>query len=190
VNGRPVHLFFHQIVGLTVAGGVVAVPGLVGFLAVRSLARNNSQWNEEPRCQVLMVVRLRRHLRRLLGTFGLLLTVLVVTTAARRQLVLTFYNNATFPQQYVLLYGLVFASVLALFHLSATTAIDQRCQRLLAHCAPIPDPHAKDISTPLQRRQDLAALLGAGGSWQESFQNGVIVLAPLLTALIGTALPK
>jgi hypothetical protein len=35
-----------------------------------------------------------------------------------------------------------------------------------------------------------AALLGAGGSWQQSFQNGIVVLAPLLTALIGTALPK
>jgi hypothetical protein len=44
-----------------------AAPGLVGFLALRSLAGNDSQWDEEPRCQILMVARLRQHLRRLPG---------------------------------------------------------------------------------------------------------------------------
>jgi hypothetical protein len=190
VAGRPVHLFFRQIGGITIAGGLVAIPGLVGFLAVRSLAWNDSQWDEDPRCQILMVVRLRRHLRRLLGAFGLLLTLLVVTTAARRQLVLTFYKNSSFSQESILLYGLLFAAVLALFHVSATMAIDGRCERLLAEYAPIPDPTAEDISTPLARRETLAAFLGMGASWQKSFQDGIIIFAPLFTALIGTALPK
>lgn len=190
VDGKPVHLFSGQIVAISAAGGAVAIPGLVGFLAARSLAWNDSQWDEEPRCQILMVVRLRRHLRRLLGAFGLLLTLLVVTTAARRQFVLTVYKNAVFAPEYILLYGLLFAAVLALFHISATTALQGRCERLLAEYAPVPDPAAEDISTPLARRQDLAVFLGMGGSWQESFQDGVIIFAPLLTALIGTALPK
>jgi hypothetical protein len=60
VNGRPVHLFSHQIFGITIAGGVAAIPGLVGFLALRSLARNDSQWEQEARCQILLVVRLLR----------------------------------------------------------------------------------------------------------------------------------
>jgi hypothetical protein len=188
--GTPVHLFHRQLVGITIAAGVIAIPGLVGFLAARSLAWNDSQWDEEPRCQILMVVRLRRHLRRLLGAFGLMLTLIVVTTAARRQLVLAVYPKATYSQEYVLLYGLVFAAVLALFHVSATMAIDGRCERLLAEYAPVPDPKAEDISTPLARRQDLAAFLGMGASWQKSFQDGVIIFAPLFTALIGTALSK
>jgi hypothetical protein len=168
----------------------VALPGLVGFLALRSLAGNDSQWDEAPRCQILMVARLRQHLRRLLGAFGLFLTLLVVTTAARRQVVLTFRKNAIYPQEYVLLYGLICVAVLALFYVSATMAIDRRCAHLLDRYAPIPDPAAEDISTPLKRRQDLSALLGLGASWQNSFQNGIVVFAPLLTALIGTALPK
>jgi hypothetical protein len=190
VAGRPVQLFPRQIGGITIAGGVIAIPGLVGFLAVRSLAWNDSQWDENPRCQILMIVRLRRHLRRLLGAFGLLLTLLVVTTAARRQLVLTLHKNSIYPQESVLLWGLLFAAVLALFHVSATTAIDGRCERLLAEYAPVPDPKAEDISTPLARRQTLAAFLGMGASWQKSFQDGIIIFAPLFTALIGTALPK
>jgi hypothetical protein len=190
VAGRPVHSFYRQILGISIVVGVIVIPGLVGFLAVRSLAWNDSQWDEDPRCQILMIVRLRRHLRRLLGAFGLFLTLYVVTTAARRQLVITIDKNAIFPQEYVLLSGLLGAAVLALFHVSATMAIDGRCERLLAEYAPVPDPKAEDISTPMSRRQNLAAFLGMGASWQKSFQDGIIIFAPLLTALIGTALPK
>jgi hypothetical protein len=114
----------------------------------------------------------------------------VVVTAGRRQLVLAFYKDAAYPQAYPVLIGLIFAAVLAMFHVSASMAINSRCGRLLDDYAPIPSPRADDISTPLRRRQDLAAFLGADSSWQQSFQNGVFVLAPLLTALIGTALPK
>lgn len=190
VNGRPVHLFAGEIAGLSLAGGVVAIPGLIGFLALRSLARNDSQWDEKPQRQILMALRLRRHLRRLLGTFGLFLTLYVVATAARRQLILAFYKDAAYPQDYPLLIGLILAAVLALFHVSATMAINWRCERLLDEYAPIPDPRADDISTPFSRRRDLAAFLGTDSSWQQAFQNGIFVLSPLLTALIGTALPK
>ena len=31
VNGRPVHPFSHQILGLGIAGGIAAIPGFVGF---------------------------------------------------------------------------------------------------------------------------------------------------------------
>lgn len=84
VNGRPVP-FSHQITGFTIAGGVAALPGLIGFLALRSLAREDSQWEEKPRCQILMAVQMRRYLRRLLGALGLFLTLFVVTTAARHR---------------------------------------------------------------------------------------------------------
>ena len=188
VNGRPVHLFSHQIVGFTIAGGICTIPGLVGFLALRSLARNDNQWDEKPKCQILMAIHLRQHLRRLLGTFGLFLALYVVVTATRRQLVLGFYKDAIYPQNYALLIGLLLAAVLAL--VSATMAINWRCERLLDEYAPIPSPRADDISTPLKRRQDLATFLGADSSWQQTFQNGVFVLAPLLTALIGTVVPK
>ena len=190
VNGQPVHLFSHQILGFSIAGGVSTIPGLVGFLALRSLARNDSQWEEKPKCQILMAIQLRQHLRRLLGTFGLFLALYVVVTASRRQLVLAFYKDATYPQNYALLVGLLLAAVLALFHISATIAINWRCERLLDEYAPIPSPRAHDISTPLKRRQDLTTFLGADSSWQQNFQNGVFVLAPLLTALIGTVVPK
>lgn len=190
MNGRPVHPFSHQIMVLSVVGLVAAIPGFAGFLAVRSLAGDDSQWKKEPRCQILMVVWLRQNLRRFLGTFGLFLTLFVVAAAARRQFILASYKDVAYSPDYAVLLGLIFAAVLALYHAWATMAINSRCERLLNDYAPIPSPRADDISTPLSRRQDLAAFLGADSSWQQTFQNGVFVLAPLLTALIGTALPK
>jgi len=188
VNGKQVHLFEGQIVGITIAGAFIAIPGLFGFLAVRSLAWDDSQWDEEPRCQLLMVLRLRSYLRRLLAAFGLFLTLYVVTTAARRNVFLGVYKNAIYSQEYVLLSGLLLAAFLALFHIFATMAINGRCDRLLADYAPVPDPKSDDISARLSRRQDLAAFLGMGASWQKSFQDGIIIFAPLFTALVGTAL--
>jgi hypothetical protein len=79
---------------------------------------------------------------------------------------------------------------LALFYTAETPVINWQCERLMDKYAPVPSPEAEDIATPLGRRRDLAAFLGADSSWQQTFQNGLIVVAPLLTALIGTALPK
>jgi hypothetical protein len=47
-------------------------------------------------------------------------------------------------------------------------------------------------TTPGQAGEDhpQAATAHTSASWQQTFQNGLIVSAPLLTALIGTALPK
>jgi hypothetical protein len=175
----------HQVTVVTFFGMIAALPGLLGFLAVRSLAVSDEQWTEPPECQIALLNRLRQELR----LFGLFLTLIVVTTAARRRAVLALHPATVFPPEFVVLYGLVFAGLLALFHGAASMAIDGRCERLLASFAPVPSPDASDFDTRLKRRQDIGGLLGIGSGWQQSFQNGVVVFAPLLTALIGTALP-
>ena len=85
---------------------------------------------------------------RLLGTFGLFLALYVVVTATRRQLVLGFYKDAIYPQNYALLIGLLLAAVLALFHVSATMAINWRANaywtnthQFLARAPMISPPH-------------------------------------------------
>jgi hypothetical protein len=104
--------------------------------------------------------------------------------------VLTVYRNATFSPVYVLLYGLLFAAVLALFRVSATTALHGRCERLLAEYAPVPDPAAEDISTPLARRRDLAVFLGMGGLLAKIISGWRHHIRSLVHSLIGTVLPK
>ena len=188
LDGKPLRPFSTDIAFFTILGVIVAMPGLVGILALRSFASDDNQWSDGPARQVSRVVEMRRYLRRLLAALGLLLTLLVVATAARRQTILSFKAGSNFAPESVILYGIMFAGILALFHLPAATEINRRCEKLLSIHAPIPSLDAPDISTPLTRRDDLATWLGMGESWRASFESGVLVFAPLLTALLGVAL--
>lgn len=181
----------HQVFVVTVFGIITAVLGLRGLLVIRSLALDDSQWpaSEPAECRIGMVTRLRTELRRFLAMLGLLLTITVVATAQRRASLLALTPGTIFPPQYVVLYGLAFAGLLALYHGAASIAIDGRSERIVARYAPLPSPEDADFDAGLKKRTSLQGLLGLGTGWQQSFQNGVIVLAPLLTALIGSALP-
>jgi hypothetical protein len=187
LHGKAFRPLSSQIMWITVIGVGSALPGLIGMLALRKYATDDYQWSGDPRAQVFTILQLRNYLRRLLAALGILLTLLVVATAARRQSVLSLRPAADFPTELVLLYGLMFAGILALFHLPTLAAIDGRCERIMAVHAPIPSPSEPDISTPLQRRHDLSVLLGQGDSWRASFESGVVIFAPLLTALLGVA---
>ncbi|HKE70826.1 MAG TPA: hypothetical protein VKB55_16320 [Nocardioidaceae bacterium] len=171
---------------IVVLAAVCVMPGLVGFLALRSIATDDANWAESDRCRVRLVMALRSELRRLLATFGAFLTLLVITTGMRRRALLAFDPDLSVPPEQVLLYGLLFAVLLGAFYGLATTAIDARAQRMLDEFAPLPGPTDPTLSEQLQRRSDITMLVGSGGSWR-SFETTVVIAAPLLTALIGIA---
>ena len=86
----------------------------------------------------------------------------------------------------MLLYGLVFALLLGAFYAAASSTIEERTGLMLDEWAPIADPESDDFDTATARRAKLEALLGISGTWK-SFETVVVIAAPLLTALIGTA---
>lgn len=174
---------------LTVVIALCLAPGLVVFLALRSLALAEPNWDECERCQVRLVLRCRAELGRVLALLGIFLTVLVIATGLRRRAVLAAEPAVDLPAEGVLLYGLIFAAQLGLFYALATSAIDRRAAKLLDELVPIPDPRAEDVQAVLGRRSAIATLLGQNGSWA-SFQSAVIIAAPLVTALISTATGK
>lgn len=171
---------------ITVLVGLCMAPGLVAFLALRSIAAADTHWGESDRCRVQLVMALRAELRRLLATFGAFLTLLVIATGMRRRALLAYDPELPVPPEQVLLYGLIFAVMLGAFYGLATTAIDAGAQRMLDEFAPLPGPTDPTLSEQLQRRADIATLVGSGGSWR-SFETTVVIAAPLLTALIGIA---
>lgn len=172
---------------LIVVAALSQVPGLAAFLALRFIATEDAHWGESGPCRLRLVMRLRTELRRLLATFGAFLTFLVITTGLRRRALLELDPGLALPAEQVLLYGLVFAVLLGLFYVVAASAIDRRAERLLDEFAPLPDPGEAALSDVLRRRTDLASLTGGGGSWR-TFETTVVIAAPLLTALIGSAI--
>ncbi len=166
--------------------GLCMAPGLVGFMALRSLATADANWREPGLCRLRLLIRLRGELRRLLATFGAFLTLLVVATGMRRRALLALDPDVVVPPEQVLLYGLVFAVLLGLFYVAASSAIDGRAERFVEEFEPLPDPADETLSDKLRRRTDLGLLVGSGGSWR-SFETTVVIAAPLLTPLIGSA---
>jgi hypothetical protein len=171
---------------ISLAVGLCMTPGLVAFVALRSVAVAPENWLESGSCRLRLLLRLRSELRRLLGTAGGFLTVLVVTTGVRRRALLALQPDVTVPSEAVLLYGLIFAALLGLFYMAANAAINGQAQRLVDDFAPLPDPADETLSDRLARRADLVALVGGGGSWR-TFETGVVIAGPLLTALISSA---
>jgi hypothetical protein len=173
---------------VTLVIAVCVTPGLLGFMALRAIARKDDCWQESNGCRLRLVLRLRAELRRLLAILGAFLTLLVVATGMRRHTLLALDADLHIPAEEVLLYGLVFAGMLGLFYVTATTAIDARAGRLLDEFAPLPDPLDPQSSDRIHRRNDLAGLIGLGGSgsWR-TFESTVVVAAPLVSALIGAS---
>jgi hypothetical protein len=176
---RPVVVF----VGLCMA------PGLIALLALRSVATQQSNWLEPGACRLRLLIRLRAELRTILATLGAFLTLLVIATGMRRRALLALDDTLAVPPEQVLLYGLVFAVLLGLFYVAASSALDGRAQRFIDEFASLPDPADEAISERVRKRKDLAELVGSGGSWR-SFETVVVIAAPLLTALIGSAVGR
>jgi hypothetical protein len=172
---------------LIVVAALLQIPGLAAFLALRFIASEDAHWRESGACRLRLVLRLRAELRRLLAMFGAFLTLLVITTGLRRRALLELDPGLVLPAEQVLLYGLVFAVLLGLFYVVAAGAIDRRAEGLLDEFAPLPEPADPLLSDVLRRRSDLASLTGGGGSWR-TFETTVVIAAPLLTALIGSAI--
>jgi len=171
---------------VTIVVALCALPGLATFLAIRWIAAEDRNWLEAARCQTQLLLRLRVELRRALGALGALLTLLVVTAGTRRRVLLAFDPDLDEPVEAVLLYGLIFAVVLGVLYGVATGAIEARAESIVDEVAPLPDLAADDAGTLIARRQQLESLLGVSNTWN-SFESSVVIVAPLLTALIGSA---
>ena len=176
---------------VTVVVWLCAMPGLVALLALRNVAQQSRQRagrEKEPgECRLALVLRLRTELRRLLATFGVLLTLIVVATAARRDALLAADTTLQIPATLVILYGLLFAVVLGLFYAAASGPIDRLATELLDDVQTLGDPAAAGFSEAVKRRAELAAVMGSSGSWK-SFEAGALIAAPLVSALVGGAI--
>jgi hypothetical protein len=171
---------------VSATSAILIAPGLVAFMALRSIASDDRNWSESHSCQMRLLIRLRREVRRLLTTFGAFLTLVVVATGIRRRALLAAHPKLPIPSEQVLLYGLIFAILLGLFYSAANSAIDGRAQRFLGDLAPLPSPADPALSEKLRRRNDLEVLIGVGGTWR-NFETTTLIAAPLISALIGSA---
>jgi hypothetical protein len=184
------------LVGLVAASGVWLTNARLKQLGRHeSLSANRLQGHEfnernpvgPPVAVLRRYLKLRDAFNQFLGALGVILGLLVLTTAAQRQTVLA-YNDPKHPHvdygyQLVLVYGLFYtllvAAVFLPTYLTATT-VGNRIRDVIL--APVP-PFTTGWDERLDKRDKLGSLLGVQGGPIGQFKAGVAILAPLLTSL-------
>lgn len=179
---------------LTVGVALCSVPGLLYFVALRTVARDDD-WLSGGATPVERLFLLRRLLFRQTSLFGALLTLIVIATGLRRRMLLKIdaarpeveQEMLEIPIEQVLLYGLAFAAFLGLFYFLASSALTTVSRSLVDNYAPIPDPGENEVAAKLALRTQVDAFISPNGS-RQTFEASVLILSPLVTALIGAAI--
>lgn len=180
---------------ITIGVACCSLPGLLYFAALRSITNDDSFCRDET-TSIGRLFLLRRLLFRQTALFGALLTLIVIATGIRRRTLLKIDEGRTelgggekldIPIEEVLLYGLAFAGLLGLFYFLANSAMSTLSQSLVDEYAPIPDPDADDVGSKLELRVQVDSFISGAGP-RHSFETSVVILSPLVTALIGTAI--
>ncbi len=95
-----------------------------------------------------------------------------------------------FPAAYVLFYGLVLSTILALAYVPPSRRLWHRARVLLDTLFPIPSRFDGDWQRQLEQRRDLAAVLRVGEPGGRSIQNALVIGAPLITIALTLLIPS
>jgi hypothetical protein len=144
-------------------------------------------------------------LNRFLGTLGAILGLLVLSTAAHRQMVLSYVTysahhrqpdktgriipaHVDYGFQLVLVFGLVFTLLIAAIYLPTHLTRTRVADRIRDAYFPTVSPDSPGWTSRTAKRDQLAGVLGLGGGPLSQFKTAVPILTPLIGALIGLLL--
>jgi hypothetical protein len=144
---------------------------------------------------VAAALEARSRALRFLSVAGAVIGLAVLAAGAlRKATVPEFVAAREFPQEAILLYGAFFTGLLLLVYGPAHAALKGLGVRILDHYFPLsemPAPDADSFKGWLDRRTTLETLLQLNVSPAQQLQASFFILAPLLSAVITTALvPK
>jgi hypothetical protein len=183
-----------KIRALTIIGGLVAgVPALAGIALVQRQAseRATGRIDED---DVAAALTARAQILRFLSVAGGVIGLAVLAAGAlRKATVPEFVANGDFPQEGILLYGAFFTGLLLLVYGPAHAALRRLSVRIRDHYFPLsemPAPDADSFKGWLDRRTTLETLLQLNVTPGQQLQASLFVLAPLLSAVITTLVPK
>jgi hypothetical protein len=164
----------------------LTMPAVIGLVAIAHIVATRPGLNLE------QFAELGSRMRALVGMLGAILALGVLTTAARWQAIATLPAGESVPSTVVLLWGAVFALVLAVLYMPVYQRWAAATEReILAEIRrQLPGP-ASTGGTPgfrapeLELRKELDATLGLGGALH-AVQGSLAVLAPVIAAAVSS----
>jgi hypothetical protein len=173
---------------------VILVPPLIVVLLFPAVIALIAVWQElEEKADLVLddAAYLGSLMRRLVGLLGAILALAVLTTAARWQAIGTLPGGEPVPSVIVLLWGSLFALVLAAFYIPVHQRWTRETARLISEevARQLPDsslPGTTGFRAPeLALTKELQATLGLGGPLK-SLQGSLSVLAPVIAAAVSS----
>jgi hypothetical protein len=171
------------------------IPPLIGFLMLPALICLVVIWHilsVRPDLDLHDVARLGSRIRLLVSMIGAILALGILTTAARWQAIATVPGGEAVPSIVILLWGSIFALVLAAVYVpvnqrwaaETTRLISDEVKRQLADREPLRGTMGFR-SSELSLTKELHAALGVGGALK-SLQGSLAVLAPVVAAAVSS----
>lgn len=176
-----------------IAGITVGVPALLGIaLAQRELSELES--GAVAQDDIAAAIQARTRILRFLSIAGAVIGLAVLAAGAlRKATVPRFVADDSFPQEGVVLYGAFFTGLLLLVYAPAHVALRRFGARIRDHYFPLsrmPTPESDAFRGWLDRRTALESILQLNVSPSQQLQASLFILAPLLSAVITTLVPR
>jgi hypothetical protein len=179
-------LHLDEIAWLNPMIALLTLPAVIGLVAVGYLVATRSDFDLE---------ELASHgsrIRAFVGMLGAIVALGVLTTAARWQAIATLPGGESVPSTVVLLWGAVFALVLALLYVPVHEVWARKTQREIAEEVKRQLPATEKTAgtagfrvAELALKTELESALGVGGALR-SLQGSVSVLAPVIAAAVSS----
>jgi hypothetical protein len=177
-------LHLNELAWLNPMIALLTLPAVIGLVAVGHVISTRADLGLEE----LASHGLR--MRAFVGMLGAILALAVLTTAARWQAIATLPGGESVPSTVVLLWGAVFALVLAMLYLPVHQLWARETEREIAEEVkrqlPTDDRvggtagfHAPELAL----KKELESTLGVGGALR-SLQGSIAVLAPVIAAAV------
>jgi hypothetical protein len=180
-------------VGAIIAIATVAgVPAIFGIIWVYLVVHDPARWSVSlpMATRVATLLRLRDELQRFLVVLGGSIGLAVLTTSIFRKLVLVVHRTEveaktfSYPPEIVVLYGLFFSVLIFLVYAPAHAALASRARVLASEVYKINSrTKTTEMADQLKKRAELVTHLGLKSGVMGSFQNGLVIVAPLLASL-------
>ena len=178
---------------ISVVGSIVGTLAIVGIWLVqaaleRMRLRIEIESGEGHTKEIKEFLSLQTTLERCLLAAGIIIGAATLATGGLRNATLAYEKTATFPREYVLLYGMFFSGLLALIYAPVYASLSAVRACLYDAIIPVPVTPPDSWSSWHSNRKAVGELLQVQSGPITSFTNGVSVLTPLIGSLVAILL--
>jgi hypothetical protein len=181
--GHPVKLgvltVLGGLVGLVAARGVWIAHGGLKLLARKDLGSEES---------LSTYLSIQDCVGRFLGTLGVILGILVLSTGAQRRAVLSYDPTTQYGFELVLAYGFLASILVAAVYLPTYLTLNDVGHRIRDAACPTLPPSDDDWAVQTEKREKLGQLLGLDQGPFSRLKTSAAILTPLLSSLVGLLL--